>query len=175
MARSVGGPPVEKHPGCAPGTATVTMLTVIGIFAVALGGAAFSWGASAAPAARMAGVLNVRDEGRLHLVSSSGSRLIDEGPVSGTIPGRVRVRFAFNGGSTVSAQFTIYSHYGSISGQGQAKVSNPASPTPSFRGALSITGGSGRYARAHGSGELFGVFYRRTFALTVQAIGKLRY
>jgi hypothetical protein len=46
---------------------------------------------------------------------------------------------------------------------------------PSFRGSLTITGGSGRYAHAGGSGELFGVFYRRSFALTVQAIGKLRY
>jgi hypothetical protein len=54
-------------------------------------------------------------------------------------------------------------------------VSNPNSTNPSFRGSLTITGGSGRYAHAGGSGELFGVFHRQSFALTVQAIGKLRY
>jgi hypothetical protein len=35
--------------------------------------------------------------------------------------------------------------------------------------------GSGRYARASGSGELFGVFHRHGYALVVQAIGRLRY
>jgi hypothetical protein len=40
---------------------------------------------------------------------------------------------------------------------------------------MTITGGSGRYAHAHGGGELFGVYYRRSYALTVQAIGKLPY
>ena len=174
MARSGGGPTLEKHPGGAPGTPNATILIVMSMFGLALSGPSFSWAASA-PGAHTARVLNVRDEGHLHLLSSSGSRLVDEGPVSGTIPGRVRVRFAFNSGSTVSAQFTIYSRYGSINGQGQAKVSNPASPAPSFRGALSITGGTGRYAHARGSGELFGVFDRRSFAMTVQAIGKLHY
>ena len=172
---SGGGPPVERHLGSAPGTATATILIVVSTLGVALDGAALPGGASPARAARMARALSVRDEGRLHLISSSGARLVEEGPVSGTIPGRVRVRFAFSGGPTVDAQFTIYTRYGSINGQGQGRVSNPASPVPSFRGALSITGGSRRYAHARGSGELFGVFYRRSRGLTVQAIGKLRY
>ena len=175
MTRSGGGPPVDRQAGGTPGSAGATIVIGVSILCVALTAPAFAAGASAAPAARSASVLNVRDEGHLHLLSSSGPRFTDEGPVSGTIPGRLRVHFTYNGGPTVAAQFTIYSRYGSISGQGQAKVSNPASPAPSFRGGLSITGGSGRYARARGNGELFGVFYRRTFALTVQAIGKLRY
>ena len=49
------------------------------------------------------------------------------------------------------------------------------SPTPSFRGAMSVTSGGGRYAHAHGSGEIFGVFNRRSYALTVQAVGRLSY
>jgi hypothetical protein len=168
VTRSVGGRPVEKRRGSTPGGAA-------SILGVALAAFALSWGVSDAPAARIARVLNVRDEGHLHSVGISGSRLTDEGPVSGTIPGRVRVRFDYNGGPTVAALFTIYGRYGSISGRGHGKVSNPASSTPSFRGALSITGGSGRYAHARGSGELFGVFYRRSLGLTVQAIGKLHY
>ena len=93
--------------------------------------------ASSAAAAR---VLNVRDEGHLHLISSEGSELIDEGPATGTVPGKVRVHFVYNGNPAVSAQFTIYGHSGSISGRAKARLSNPTSPEPSFRGAFTITG-----------------------------------
>jgi hypothetical protein len=129
-------------------------------------------GTSSAMAAR---VLNVRDEGKLHLISSSGSELLDEGPAAGTIPGRVRVHFIYNGNPAVSAKFTIYGHSGSISGRAKARLSNPTSPDPSFRGAFMVTGGSGDYARIHGTGELFGVFTRRGYALVVQTIGRLPY
>lgn len=128
--------------------------------------------ASSAAAAR---VLNVRDEGHLHLISSEGSELLDEGPATGTVPGKVRVHFVYNGNPAVSAQFTIYGHSGSISGRAKARLSNPTSPEPSFRGAFTITGGSGRYAHIHGTGELFGVFIRRGYALVVQTIGNLAY
>ena len=175
MTRSAEGRPVEKPRRSTPGAATATILIVASGLGVALAALALSWGASAAPAARMARVLSVRDEGHLHAVRISGSRLTDEGSVAGTIPGRVRVGFTYNGGPSVAAQFTIYSRYGSISGKGQGRVSDPASSAPSFRGALSITGGSGRYAHARGSGELFGVFYRRSLGLTVQAIGTIHY
>ena len=120
-------------------------------------------------------VLRVRDEGHLAFVSSSGSQLIDEGSVTGTVPGSVRVHFSYNGNPDVTAQFTIRSRYGSITGHAQGRLSNPTSAKPSFRGSLVITGGSGRYARAAGSGELFGVFYRRSYGLTVQAIVTVRY
>jgi hypothetical protein len=40
---------------------------------------------------------------------------------------------------------------------------------------MTVTGGSGRYARVRGSGELFGVYHRRSYALTVQAVGRLPY
>ncbi|HEY5343380.1 MAG TPA: hypothetical protein VIJ66_06940 [Solirubrobacteraceae bacterium] len=120
-------------------------------------------------------VLNVRDEGHLHLISSSGSELIDEGRALGSVPGKVRVHFVYNGDPAVTARFTIYGRDGSISGRAKARLSNPTSPEPSFRGAFTITGGSGRYARIHGTGELFGVFVRRGYALVVQTIGKLPY
>jgi hypothetical protein len=125
--------------------------------------------------AAAARVLNVRDEGHLHLISSSGSELIDEGPATGNVPGKVRVHFIYNGNPTVAARFEIRGHSGSISGRAKARLSNPTSPEPSFRGAFRITGGSGRYARIHGTGELFGVFIRRGYALVVQTIGKLPY
>jgi hypothetical protein len=138
-------------------------------------GAGLAKGASAMAPQRAASVLNVHDEGHLRFVHASGSLLIDEGHVAGTFPGSVKVRFVYDGEPNVSAQFTIYGSGGSISAHGSARLSSPTSSAPSFRGRLSITEGSGRYAHVRGGGELFGVFNRRTYALTVQAIGKLPY
>lgn len=128
---------------------------------------------TASPAAARS--MNVRDEGYLGYKSSSGSQLTDEGHTNGTLPGWVKVRFTYNGNPTVYAKFTLYTKGGSINGHATGRLNNPNSPTPSFRGNLTLSGGSGRYAHATGNGELFGVFYRRSYALTVQAISKLRY
>lgn len=120
-------------------------------------------------------VLRVHDEGYLRFVGSSGSQVIDEGHARGTLPGRARARFTYNGSPSVSASFVISGPGWSLSGRAVGRLSNPNSRSPSFRGSLTFTGGSGRYARAHGSGELFGVFYRRDYALSVQALGTLHY
>jgi hypothetical protein len=119
--------------------------------------------------------LNVSDKGSLRFVRASGSSLLDEGHVTGSFPGSVKVRFLYNGEPNVSARFTITGSGGSISARGNARLSSPTSPTPSFRGHMTITGGTGRYEHIHGGGELFGVFNRRSYALTVQAVGKLPY
>jgi len=138
-----------------------------------VGGASGS--ASGGSAARAARVLSVRDEGRLHFTKSSGELIIDEGRASGSFPGWIRVRFLYNGEPTVSAHFTISGAGGSITARGSGRLSSPTSPSPSFHGGMTVTGGSGRYAHVHGGGELYGVYYRRSYALTVQAIGKLPY
>jgi hypothetical protein len=130
---------------------------------------------AAGPLARAAHSVSVRDEGRLKLVKASGSVLTDEGPATGTVPGRVRVRFIYNGDPSVSAQITIYGHAGTILAHGSGRLSNPTSSSPSFKGTLAISGGSGRYASARGGGEMFGVFYRRSYAITVQTRGVLHY
>jgi hypothetical protein len=127
------------------------------------------------PSAHAARVLNVHDEGRLHYVKSSGEVIIDEGHASGSFPGLVKVRFLYNGEPTVSARFTISGSGGSIYAHGSGRLSSPTSPAPSFHGSFTVTGGSGRYSHAHGSGALYGVYYRRSYALTVQAAGKLPY
>jgi hypothetical protein len=130
---------------------------------------------SAKPSAHTTRVLNVRDEGRLHYVRSSGEVVIDEGRASGSLPGWVKVRFLYNGEPTVSARFTIYAAGGSISARARGNLSSPTSPSPSFRGSMTITRGSGRFAHVRGGGEVYGVYYRRSYALTVQAFGKFPY
>jgi hypothetical protein len=132
------------------------------------------------PPARAAAarVLNVRDEGKLRFIVSDGSEILDEGFAQGTFTGKLRVHFVYNGEPAVSARFTISGHGASISGKAKGTLSNLTSPEPSFRGVLTITGGTGRYAHIHGTGELFGVFIRRgknKYGLTVQVIGKFPY
>jgi hypothetical protein len=185
-AAGIAAPAPAGIAGSVPGIATPApasnATSVLGIVAPAPGIAASVRGiaaparaASGAPTAQAASTLSVRDEGHLHLAGTAGPWLIDEGPATGSLPGSVRVRFDYNGNPTVRAQFTIYTRGGSIAGEGQGTLNNPNSPSPSFRGSLSIAGGSGRYAHARGSGELYGVYYRRSLGLAVQTIGTLRY
>jgi hypothetical protein len=137
---------------------------------VGLGSAA----GAAPPIARAARTLTVKDEGHLHLAGApSGSLIVEEGAVAGTLPGTVRVRF--NVGATVSAQFTIYARGGgSVSGHGSGSL-HSTSLYSTFGGTLSVTSGTGRFKHAHGTGGLYGAIDRKTDALTVQAIGKLSY
>lgn len=152
-----------------PKVLAITLIVLAtGASAIALGGS----GGSSAAAAR---ALSVRDEGHLSFVRGSGQRIIDEGSVSGTLPGKARAYFSYDGNPAVSAQFEIWGSGWSISGHGSGRMNNPNGPSPSFRGSLMLTGGSGRFAHASGSGELFGVFSRRNYGLIVQTITELRY
>ncbi len=119
--------------------------------------------------------MSVEDEGSLHFVKSSGSTIIDEGHATGSIPGNVRVHFVYNGNPNVSAQITIYGQHGTIDVRGSGQLSSATSPNPSFSGTLTITGGSGRFSYASGSGKLYGVFHRRSYSMVVQTQGTLHY
>jgi hypothetical protein len=140
-----------------------------------------SWGALllagiatalAAPATASAATISVNDTGHLHLLKAIGSLLLEEGRATGSLPGTARVRLRV--GSSVSATFTIRTRAGTIEGHGRASLHSSARYS-SFGGWLTVTGGSGRYARARGSGHLYGVIDRRSDAVTVQTIGKLSY
>lgn len=149
---------------------------LLGVCALALAlGLAAQRSDARTPHARAAASASVKDEGKLHLVKSSGSTLYDEGSVHGTLAGKAKIRFVYDGNPEVSAQITIYAHAGTIVAHGSARLSNPNSSAPSFKGTIAISSGSGRYAHAHGSGKLYGVFYRRSYAITVQTEGALRY
>jgi len=112
------------------------------------------------------------DTARLHLVSSPGSSLLEEGWASGTLPGRVKVRFDV--GPTVTARFVIHTRYGAVQGHGAGKLRS-AGLYATFGGWLQITGGTGRYAHARGSGGLYGAINRNTDSLTVQTTGTISF
>jgi hypothetical protein len=135
--------------------------------ALAAAGAHVASAAARAPIlARAARTLKVNDTGYLHLLHASGSILSEVGSVSGTLPGAASVRLDV--GETVTATFTIHVRGGgSIVGHGSASL-HSSGRYSSFGGTLSVTGGSGRFAHAHGAGKLYGVIERRSDSLTVQ-------
>jgi hypothetical protein len=84
----------------------------------------------------------------------------------------VRARLTV-GTNVVTAGFTIYLHGGTISGHSSAKLNAGRGEYASFGGSLTVSHGSGHYARASGSGGLFGTINRNTDNATVQVVGNL--
>jgi hypothetical protein len=123
--------------------------------------------------AHPARTLNVTDEAHLHLTTTAGELLEEEGQATGALPGKIRARFRV--GATVSGSYTFYPRGGgSITGSGSAHL-HSTGVYASFGGTLRIGHGTGRYAHAHGTGGLYGVVNRHTDALTVQTTGRLSY
>jgi hypothetical protein len=118
-------------------------------------------------AARAARTMSVNDNGELIKVHAAGEIITEEGKVSGTLPGTAKVRLDI-GAELVTASFRITVRgVGSIVGHANAKLSSPGRKA-SFRGTLTVTGGTGRYAHARGTGKLYGVIERVSDKLTVQ-------
>jgi len=116
--------------------------------------------------------LKATDTAHLHYISAAGSLLFEEGGASGTIPGSMRVHFDV--GATFSGSFTIYTRGGTIKGHGTA-TPHGSGVYESFAGTLVVSGGSGRYAHAHGRAGLYGTFDRDSYGLVVQTTGTLVY
>jgi hypothetical protein len=116
--------------------------------------------------------VKVDDNAHLHLVKTSGAVLYEHGSASGTLPGATSVRMVIS--SHVKASFTIDAQGGSISGTGSAGLKSTGRYA-SFGGSLKVTKGTGRYSGAHGKGGLYGVYDRRTHAVTVKTKGTLYY
>lgn len=130
---------------------------------IALGtGASFATGAD----------LRAVDTAKLHYVGAVGEKVYETGSASGTLPGSIRVHMIFT--STFSGSFAIYTRGGRIDGHGKAKP-HGSGVYESFAGTLVVTGGTGRYRRAHGTAHLYGTFNRENYALTIQTAGTLRF
>jgi hypothetical protein len=146
--------------------------TVLAPGALAGPSASFSHGTRRSPAAHAARTLNITDTAAMHYLGGSGSLLHESGAATGTLPGSMKANC--NIGATLSTSFTIYASGGTITGHGTA-TPHGSGAVESFAGTLTATGGTGRYAHAHGRAGLYGTFNRRNYALTVQTTGKLSY
>lgn len=129
---------------------------------------------TAPPTAQTARTLQVTDDAQLHDVKGKATEteLYEEGTATGTLPGTVRGEC--NIGYQIVCNVTIDTRLGAIRGHGTARP-HTTNIYESFAGTLTINGGTGRYAHAHGRAGLYGVFNRRTYALTVQTTGSLTY
>ena len=142
---------------------------------VALAGAPASArgvGAKRPLTAQAAATLKITDTANMHYTSGSGSLLHETGAASGTLPGNMKANLAI--GATLTANFTIYASGGTITGRGMGRT-HGSGTYESFAGTLVATGGTGRYAHAHGHGGFYGTFDRKNYDLTVQTTGKLSY
>ncbi len=150
-----------------------TLLTVLPPAVVtAITPAGTAYGAQRPRSASIARTLSVTDSAHLHYIHSSGSALIEQGSATGELPGNMHVDL--NVGATFTGTFTIYASGGTITGRGTA-TPHGSGRFESFSGSLVVTGGTGRYAHAHGKAGLYGSFDRKTYALAVQTTGKLSY
>lgn len=125
-----------------------------------------------APIARTDRTINVTDTAHLHNLNSPGAELIEEGPATGQLPGKVKVEM--NVGATVTATFTIATSHGAITGKGTGQL-HSSGQYASFGGTMTINHGTGRFAHAHGHGGFYGTINRKTYALVVQTTGSLSY
>jgi hypothetical protein len=146
------------------------MLTIL--CATALLAVAAPAGYGRVPTARAAHTQSGAATAHLHLVRASGSLLFEEGTASGSISGHMIAHLDV--GATFTGTFTTYTRHGEIKGRGTA-TPHGSGRYESFAGSGVVTGGTGRYAHAHGHGGLYGVFDRRTYAVVVQTTGVLSY
>jgi hypothetical protein len=136
-----------------------------------------AWALSSAPAgatarARAARTISGADSAYLHLLHQDESLLFEEGKATGVLPGRMRAQLKV--AQQYSGTCTIYTNGGSITGHGVA-TPHGAGRFQSFKGTLTITGGTGRFRGAHGQTGLYGTFDRRTFSLVIQTTGNISY
>jgi hypothetical protein len=132
----------------------------------------FSPGTPPQPTARSAQSQRLAITAHLHYVNARGSYLIEEGRASGPLAGVVKAQIRVT--ATISGSFMFYPHGGSISGSGSGKL-HESGIYASFGGSVTVVGGTGRYAHAHGGGELYGVYNRKTLGVTISTTGSLSY
>jgi hypothetical protein len=94
----------------------------------------------------------------------------------GTVKGAIYVHLTAVSSSRVVAEVNIYGRGGSISGRGSASYRR-AGQTANFAGSMSISHGSGRYARVHGSGIRFSgtILESDNDAIVVRVSGRVYY
>jgi hypothetical protein len=164
---------LEASPAAIACLTVLLCLTLAALSAAAAGGAPGSGTSTRASAAH---VVSVDDTAGLHTAdpNSTSATIVEEGKATGTLPGTVRARLAV-GVSVVNVGFTIYLHGGTISGQATAKLNPGKGEYASFKGALDVAHGSGRYAHAQGSGQMYGTLNHYSYEAKVQVVGQLHY
>jgi hypothetical protein len=153
----------------------VPLLASVGVGILDVGTAGATGGARAPAVAKLARTVSLSESGRLRLTSKKGFTLNERGTAFGTIAGSIYIHLHLVSQSRVTAEVNIYPSGGSLTGNGSASY-HVVGGYAAFSGTLSITRGSGKYARARASGLRFtGTIQRRDDSVSVRLSGSLSY
>lgn len=123
--------------------------------------------------AHQAGGTYIKESASLHRTAKHGFKLYESGTANGTIKGGISLELDVVETNKVTAKVSVYPSGGSIYGSGSAAY-HVHGANAEFSGTLSITGGSGSWKGAHGSGLKFaGKISRSSDAVTVTLDGTL--
>ncbi|HEX5309418.1 MAG TPA: hypothetical protein VFW38_10110 [Solirubrobacteraceae bacterium] len=131
---------------------------------------------AAGPSAKTARTLNLNDSASLKLNNHKGVELKESGTAHGNLPGSIFIQLRLASARSVTAKIQVYPSGGSVSASASATYRVVTSSSASFSGRLNITGGSGRYSKAKGSGLSFtGTVHRPSDSVSVHVSGKMSY
>lgn len=151
--------------------AALLAATVLAAAAVGTGAAG-----AAGPSAKAARTLNLSDSANLSLNNHKGVELKESGTAHGNLPGSIFIQLRLASSRSVTAKIQVYPSGGSVSASASATYRVVTSSSASFSGTLKITGGSGRYSKAKGSGLSFtGTVHRPSDSVSVHVSGKMSY
>jgi hypothetical protein len=157
------------------GSRAYRSLAAVGLLAAAACTLALGAGGASGATARAARTTTLNESGRLHLTSHHGFHLNEQGTASGTIKGSIYIHLNVSSTNRVTAEVNIYPSNGSLTGSGSANYRSEGGEA-TFSGTMSISRGSGTYARAHASNLSFsGTIQRSNDATTVHVSGPLSY
>jgi hypothetical protein len=132
--------------------------------------------AGAAPGAHAARTLDLNDSANLSLSNKKGFELKESGKASGSLPGTIYIQLKITGEREVTAKIQVYPSGGSLNATASGSYRVDTSSTASFSGKLNISGGSGRYSKAKGSGLSFsGTVHRPGDSVSVRVSGNMSY
>ncbi len=117
----------------------------------------------------------VKEHVDLNLVKRTGStKFQHKGRASGTVKGSVRSTITLTHSVVLRGTVTITSPSGKLRMKVEGRARSLSLRTR-FSGQATMTGGTGRYAHATGTGTFTGVVNRSTWHATIDAKGTLRY
>jgi hypothetical protein len=128
--------------------------------------------ATASPVATAARHVSVNESVSTHLLQHHRTKLSEQGSGSGTFSCPVTLTLNLSSNSATIA-FTCSPRGGSFSGYGSASV-HYIGTVATFKGTLSVSGGSGAYRHASGRGlQISGTVISKTYAIKARVTGSM--